>query len=186
MVDHTDRSTEIAKRVLRLMPNLQQWAVGSLRVNRTEQDPSFRQLALLFLVRDGETSPVALAGRMGVSRAVMTGLLDRLEQRDLVRREPDPRDRRRLRIVLTDSGQEATARLGRTVVEELAGQLHLGSEEDLTAVEAALPVIERSVQALLTGMSEVTTDEPENALAKDATPAPAPKPSNAKGTTSND
>ena len=77
---------------------------------------ALRQLAVLYAVQDGVTSPVLIARRLRVNRAVVTGLLDRLEQRGLVRREPDPTDRRRQRIVLTDAGiaaSEATSRAPR-------------------------------------------------------------------------
>jgi DNA-binding MarR family transcriptional regulator len=37
----------------------------------------------------------------------MTNRIDRLESRGLVHRQPDPRDRRGVRVVLTDSGRRA-------------------------------------------------------------------------------
>ena len=37
----------------------------------------------------------------------MTNRIDRLEARDLVRREPDPNDRRGVRVILTDTGRSA-------------------------------------------------------------------------------
>jgi len=48
--------------------------------------------------------PSDLAGKCGVTRATMTGLLDGLERKGLVRREPEPADRRTLRVRLTRAG----------------------------------------------------------------------------------
>jgi DNA-binding MarR family transcriptional regulator len=50
-------------------------------------------------------SPTAIAERLIVTTASVTSLLDTLERRGLVERRPDPTDRRRLLIVITDEGK---------------------------------------------------------------------------------
>ena len=55
-------------------------------------------------------APYALSpGRLGaqtlVTSGTMTNRIDRLEARGLVRREPDPADRRGVRVVLTEAGR---------------------------------------------------------------------------------
>jgi len=50
-------------------------------------------------------SPTTLAERLIVTTASVTSLLDTLERRGLVERRPDPRDRRRLLVALTDDGR---------------------------------------------------------------------------------
>jgi DNA-binding MarR family transcriptional regulator len=137
-----------AERLLALMPRFADWAAASLRAKRDEGDPSFRQLIVLFQIRNGATSPVALANRLGISRAVVTGLLDRLEQRGFVQREADPTDRRRLRLVVTPAGIAASQRLGRAVVADLARQLATGDAVSLAALATALPLLEQSIDAL--------------------------------------
>lgn len=47
-----------------------------------------------------------LAERVVLSKSGLTTLVDRLEDRGLVRRLPDPADRRATRIVITDAGIE--------------------------------------------------------------------------------
>ena len=47
-----------------------------------------------------------LAGKCGVTRATMTGLLDGLERQELVAREGDPADRRTVMVRLTTAGVE--------------------------------------------------------------------------------
>jgi DNA-binding MarR family transcriptional regulator len=49
----------------------------------------------------GPQSPAELAEAAGVTRATMTGLIDTLERDGLVRREPDPVDRRMMSVHLT-------------------------------------------------------------------------------------
>ena len=48
-----------------------------------------------------------LGTETGVTSGTMTNRIDRLEDRGLVRREPDPVDRRGVRVFLTDAGRSA-------------------------------------------------------------------------------
>ncbi|MFN2252582.1 MAG: MarR family winged helix-turn-helix transcriptional regulator [Anaerolineae bacterium] len=50
-----------------------------------------------------------LAEKMHQSSATMTGIVDRLCRRGLAERRPDPDDRRRVTVVLTDSGRRLLA-----------------------------------------------------------------------------
>lgn len=50
-------------------------------------------------------APTAIAERLIVTTASVTSLLDTLERRGLVERQPDPTDRRRLLIVITQDGK---------------------------------------------------------------------------------
>ena len=53
----------------------------------------------------GPLAPSIIAGRLMVTTGSMTSLLDTLERRGLVRRQPHPSDRRQLLVHLTDKGQ---------------------------------------------------------------------------------
>jgi DNA-binding MarR family transcriptional regulator len=67
------------------------WLLGCLR----KSGPPYR------------LSPGQLATNMGLSSGAMTNRLDRLEAAGLVRRLPDPSDRRALQIELTEAGWQA-------------------------------------------------------------------------------
>ncbi len=54
----------------------------------------------------GPRTPAALADAAGVTRATMTGLIDTLERDGLVKREPDPDDRRMMTVLLTAKGEK--------------------------------------------------------------------------------
>ena len=53
----------------------------------------------------------------GQRPSTLTGVLDRLERRGLVHREPNPQDRRALRAVLTPQGRTAAAAVERAFAE---------------------------------------------------------------------
>ena len=54
----------------------------------------------------GPRTPAELAEAAGVTRATMTGLIDTLERDGLVKREPDPDDRRMMSVLLTPKGEK--------------------------------------------------------------------------------
>jgi DNA-binding MarR family transcriptional regulator len=70
-----------------------------LLLNRTRLDGSFR------------STPAELAELAGVTRATMTGLVDTLERDGLVKRQPDPADRRMMTVHLTPRGRECLRRI---------------------------------------------------------------------------
>jgi len=70
-----------------------------------------RFLTLIVMNRDPteEVSPSSLAEKVGVKRATMTGLLDRLERDDLIERRAHHRDRRKVGVRLTSRGRQVLA-----------------------------------------------------------------------------
>src|SRR5882757_9582431 len=59
----------------------------------------------------GPRTPAELADAAGVTRATMTGLIDTLERDGLVRREPDPDDRRMMSVRLTAKAESFLAQM---------------------------------------------------------------------------
>ena len=71
---------------------------------------SFEEWGLLGHLKLGgppyASTPGKLAEKQDLSSGAMTNRLDRLEEAGLVRRRPDPTDRRSLQVELTDKGHE--------------------------------------------------------------------------------
>lgn len=69
------------------------------------------ELAVLILIDAREPeSQQQIARRLGVDRTSMVSLVDALESKDLVARRPDPRDRRRNVVELTEAGATTLSR----------------------------------------------------------------------------
>lgn len=69
------------------------------------------QARMLTLVADEPMPMSQLAGRLKCEPSNITGLVDRMEKRGLVSREPDARDRRIKLVTPTESGRDAAAKI---------------------------------------------------------------------------
>lgn len=66
---------------------------------------SHSELTALELLMDRQRGPAELARNLGVTSAASSGIVDRLVARGHVVREPDQTDRRRTRVLITDSAR---------------------------------------------------------------------------------
>ncbi len=103
-----DLATEgIVERIQKIARNLDRAmedTLGAHHLNRGE----WRLLGALR--RSGppyRRSPGQLAAEMGLSSGAMTNRLDRMEAAGLIRRQPDPSDRRGILVELTDAGWQS-------------------------------------------------------------------------------
>jgi long-chain acyl-CoA synthetase len=71
----------------------------------TTVDLTLSQYRVLGILGDGREASSVLADKLAVSRPSVTGVIDGLVARGLVRREPDASDRRRIDVGLTDEGR---------------------------------------------------------------------------------
>lgn len=121
-------------RIAKLVGDGQEQVYAQHGISRSDFD------VLATLRRNGaphQLSPTALAASMMLTTGAMTGRLDRLEKRGLIKRTPDPNDRRGLVITLTDPG--------RTLIDEAVGP-------GLAAQRAVLEQLSPARQRQLTGL----------------------------------
>jgi DNA-binding MarR family transcriptional regulator len=116
-----------------------------------ELELTVTQLIVLFLLREAPGTPAgALAEHLHVTPPTVTGLVDRLVRMGVVRREEDPKDRRLVRNVLTERGEEALGeveREGRAFLTQLFERLSAGHLSRLVD----------SLEALLAAADELGT-----------------------------
>jgi len=101
--------------------------------------PQLKALFLLDAVGPARISTVARG--IGVTTAGVTGLLDRLEERSLIRREPDPVDRRAVVVRLEPAGQELLDGVYSAGREELVEVLERMDERDLRALNQGITAL---------------------------------------------
>jgi DNA-binding MarR family transcriptional regulator len=137
----TDRLDELAQRIM--------------GINRTDGR------CLDILDRAGRITAGRLAAESGLTTGAVTAVVDRLERAGYVRRVPDPTDRRKVLVEVTEKAEEAAAEIyggmaahGRRLLErfsdeqiELFIELMRGARELTTGnTEALLERLEASVK----------------------------------------
>jgi DNA-binding MarR family transcriptional regulator len=96
-----------------------------------------QQAQLLCELMPGPLGMTELTGLLNVERSTMTGLVDRVERRALVKRAPDANDRRAIQIALTAKGRRLGMKSYSAVtakVEALTGGLAPANATRLTAI----------------------------------------------------
>lgn len=107
----------------------------------SDNDLSLTQLRVLGILRDRRMRMTALAGYLGLEKSTLSGLVDRAEQRGLLRRAPSAGDRRAVDVFTTERGAGAAARV------------HAGIRDALIPLTGALTAPERRrLQALIEKM----------------------------------
>ena len=104
-------------------------------------------LRLATRAADNRMSAGELSRALMLSSGAMTNRLDRLETAGLVRRVPDPRDRRGVMIELTDEGR---SQVDAAVIEQAAKELDVLSalsEREMASLNALLRKVLSSLEA---------------------------------------
>ena len=106
-----------------------------------------QRLVLRIVGHHGRISAGALAEVLHIHPSSLTGMLQRLEQAELIRRESDPFDRRRALLALTRRGMRLNDERSGTVEASVARALSKMSKERLAGAKAVLKAIAASLDA---------------------------------------
>jgi DNA-binding MarR family transcriptional regulator len=105
-------------------------------------DLTLPQLRLLYLLaREGPATPGALARTLRLAPSTVTGLLDRLDERGLVRRDDDPASRRCVVASATGAGAALIDDVVASRREQLSALLARLSEDERARVAEAFRLL---------------------------------------------
>jgi len=122
-------------------------AIGNiLRARGNERRLSPAQIqALLFLryARPGVRTVGGLAQRLMTTDATASGVVDALENKQLVERQPLPADRRVMALHLTETGEQETAALNDILDDVESAIAELPSSEQQALIHATQAIVRR-------------------------------------------
>ncbi len=124
-------------------------------------DLTMPQLKILFLLYTrGAQSMGQLAKPLSVKLSTVTGIVDRLIERQLVTREEDPHDRRMVVTRLTDKGHQIVDTLYQAGRIHMANILDRLTLDELRIVAQALDIIQTAALADPQARNSMTQGEP--------------------------
>lgn len=101
--------------------------------------------ALEHLHGAGELTPTQLSTRLAMSSGAMTALIDRLERRGYVERQPNPRDRRSSLVRPTHAGTQDAMRRWSPLAADLRAMTDNLSDEEREAVGRYLEALTTTI-----------------------------------------
>ncbi|MBO0701663.1 MAG: MarR family transcriptional regulator [Candidatus Dormibacteraeota bacterium] len=102
--------------------------------------------SLELVAAEGQTTAGRLASALRLTTGAVTGILDRLEQRGLVRRKPDPEDRRRVLVVLGEGASAQLAGVPDPLAAGVGDLLAVSDPDRLATVDRLLSVLDLSLR----------------------------------------
>lgn len=101
---------------------------------------------LYVLWQEDDLPIVELAGRTGLAKTTLTGMLDRMESLGHITRCYDPKDRRRIRIRLTENARGLEGKY-KEVSDEMSRLFYKGfTDEEILSLDAGLERILKNLE----------------------------------------
>lgn len=133
------------------------------------------QIICLREIRRGASlNPGQLARNVGLKPPTVTGIVDRLEQRGLVTRRRRHRDKRQVRIELTEAGIEVVRQAPAPLQERFVERLAALPAEQREAIATRLDEVVALLEAEHIDAGPLLASDPANPAANDLPADPAP------------
>ena len=105
------------------------------------------QLRVMFLLSfKGRSSPGEVAASLGVPRANVTSIIDRLVERGLINRQENPDDRRSHILSLTEEGKSQVERLREIGAARIKGVLERMPDNALVSLRMGLEALIKALE----------------------------------------
>jgi len=104
-------------------------------------------VCLRYLFNNGKSMPSMLAREVALSQATVTGILDRLEARELVTRQRDTADKRRVIVALTGEAREVVVTAPLPLQQRFAARLRGLPEAEQHRIAGVLDEIVEMMEA---------------------------------------
>jgi DNA-binding MarR family transcriptional regulator len=135
----------VANTLLLLQSAFERWSKASCASQVTNCDLSRQQLWLLRMLQNEDLSMASLARRLNVTPPVVTGLVDRLERPGYLQRVPDPVDRRRCHLIVTETGRAVSRSADDATQTFIAWQLDALPDDEISVLVKGIAVLNRFI-----------------------------------------
>lgn len=142
-----DRRTGQLNEVAAALP-LRVAALNRLFLKHTSVDVARTEASVMSAISTGPRRITELAVFAGVTQPAITLLVNRLQERGWVKREPDPGDRRAVLVTLTPEGHLAFERLRSEYRALLHEEMATLPDDDVQTLADAIEILDRLIERL--------------------------------------
>ncbi len=135
-----------AEELLAVLPLMTRIVAAEVR-REIGEETTMPQFRVLSQIAEGPLTVSALARKRRVTLQAMGELVQGLVERGWIARTPDPKDRRQQLLDLTEHGRRHYERASARAIAQLAPLLAGLGEAEMTALQVALPALQRVLGA---------------------------------------
>ncbi|MBN2062206.1 MAG: MarR family transcriptional regulator [Deltaproteobacteria bacterium] len=136
--DHGERIRDIVYSIRRLMQAGEHY---TKELNKVYNVSSAQLNCLLALYENGNLSPSQIASLIMVNSSTVTGIVDRLEQKNLVKRSRISNDRRVITIELTKYGRSLAENAPPPIQQKIVDGLHNLTKDEIDQIADTLKAL---------------------------------------------
>lgn len=100
------------------------------------------------LIRHGALTMTEISNYLRISKQQATQTVDKMIRQGLVQRQPDPDDRRKIHVVITDEGRELVKNCRALMAQQMEEKISALSDEDYEKLHTALEMMRELVEKL--------------------------------------
>jgi DNA-binding MarR family transcriptional regulator len=141
VADFEDEALKVINLILRLWATIKKEATFGL----SSLDLGIVEFVVLRLISEKRSSEAEIAKRLGITKAAMTYITDRLEQKKLVKRERRESDRRSFVLSLTQHGARTLKNAQRLYLLALKRRLKGMSEQEMGDLRILLEKLQQGL-----------------------------------------
>jgi DNA-binding MarR family transcriptional regulator len=133
---------ESSSKIINLIRNLNKSMRHRFHDFMQDSGLTFPQLSVIStLTKNGELKVSVLSDKIGLSDSTVSGILDRLEQKNIIRRERNQDDRRVVKIALTEGSRKFCKDFHKRAEEHFSNLLKRLSEQEIKDIIKGLETL---------------------------------------------
>ncbi|GAB6188570.1 MarR family transcriptional regulator [Marinitoga arctica] len=109
----------------------------------TKDITSSQWIILGELLKNGKMTMSELSKKVGLSNSTVSGIVDRLEKHEYVKRIRDKKDRRKIYVEITDKFNDIIKRKHQLIEKKIEEKLNTVSEKELESVLNGLKILKK-------------------------------------------
>lgn len=141
-----ENNTKAARSLLEFLPYMHEKFLHPMERLATHRMSKLQFFTLMMLYRKGPKTMTDLASVIQISKQQLTPLMDRILELNLAERMPDPKDRRVIRIEISQAGKEAIDTMMKQNLQTVAARLTVLSEEELVELDTMMVRVRELLQ----------------------------------------